>query len=276
MCNGTSTSRRDLRSSSRSLIPTMSSLCPVNVVPSTAATPMVFSSTSGATSSGPIVYFPGWSGTIRGSTSKYRQNFSHTTCTSPPNTRLGLTVGPPLTSRRFRQFHLSESAPSMIASDEPCVRAPVVSPGAWNRSASMRMHRCSIAAVRGYSAWSMKLRCRFSAMSRCASGSIHVVTNVARLRPGSPSRARSSATRRMASTAVIPFSGNSRLGTSWVMNRFPKRAAALVGSNGIDIASPSVGIRWKRSGRKSAMAPGWARVARRRLASTRGRGMPPR
>ena len=70
----------------------------------------------------------------------------------------------------------------MIASDEPWVRAPVVSPGAWNRSASIRMQRCSISAVRGYSAWSMKLRCRFSAMIRCASGSIHVVTKVARFR----------------------------------------------------------------------------------------------
>ena len=46
----------------------------------------------------------------------------------------------------------------MIASEEPWVRAPVVSPGAWKRSASMRMQRCSISAVRGYSAWSMKLR----------------------------------------------------------------------------------------------------------------------
>ena len=32
------------------------------------------------------------------------------------------------------------------------VRAPVVSPGAWNRSAIIRMQRCSISAVRGYSA----------------------------------------------------------------------------------------------------------------------------
>ena len=88
----------------------------------------------------------------------------------------------------------------MIASDEPWVRAPVVSPGAWNRSASIRMQRCSISAVRGYSAWSMKLRCRFSAMIRCASGSIQVVTKVARLRAGSPSSARSSPTSRIAST----------------------------------------------------------------------------
>ena len=71
-------------------MPTMSSLCPVNVVPRTAATPMVFSSTCGATSSGPMVYLPFSSGTIRGSTSKYRQNFSQTTWTSAPNTRFGL------------------------------------------------------------------------------------------------------------------------------------------------------------------------------------------
>ena len=114
----------------------------------------------------------------------------------------------------------------MIASDEPWVRAPVVSPGAWNRSASIRMQRCSISAVRGYSAWSMKLRCRFSAMIRCASGSIHVVTKVARLRAGSPSNARSSETSRMASRAVMPVSGNSRLGTSWVAKRLPKRIAS--------------------------------------------------
>ena len=75
----------------------------------------------------------------------------------------------------------------MIASDEPWVRQPVVGPGAWKRSASIRTQRCSISAEIGYSAWSMKLRCRFSAMIRCASGSIQVVTKVARLRCGSPS-----------------------------------------------------------------------------------------
>ena len=82
----------------------------------------------------------------------------------------------------------------MIASDDPWVRAPVVSPGAWKRSASIRMQRCSISAVRGYSAWSMKLRWRFAAMICWACGSIHVVTNVARFRAGSPSSARSSDT----------------------------------------------------------------------------------
>ena len=64
------------------------------------------------------------------------------------------TVGSPCpaASRRARHFHFSDSAPSMIASEDPCVRAPVVSPGALNRSASIRMQRCSISAVCGYSA----------------------------------------------------------------------------------------------------------------------------
>ena len=66
----------------------------------------------------------------------------------------------------------------MIASEEPCVRAPVVSPGAWNSSASILMQRCSISAVIRYSAWSMKFRCRFSSITTRASGSIQVVTKV--------------------------------------------------------------------------------------------------
>ena len=60
----------------------------------------------------------------------------------------------PLAGRlaRARHFHFSDSAPSMIASEEPCVRVPVVSPGALNRSASIRMQRCSLSADCGYSA----------------------------------------------------------------------------------------------------------------------------
>ena len=38
--------------------------------------------------------------------------------------------GLPSALRRSRHFHLSERAPSMIASEEPCVLVPVVSPGA--------------------------------------------------------------------------------------------------------------------------------------------------
>ena len=49
----------------------------------------------------------------------------------------------------------------MIASEEPWVLVPVVSPGAWKSSASIRMQRCWISKVWGYSAWSMKLRWRF-------------------------------------------------------------------------------------------------------------------
>ena len=114
----------------------------------------------------------------------------------------------------------------MIASDDPWVRQPVVSPGAWKRSASIRTQRCSISAEIGYSAWSMKLRCRFSAMIRCASGSIQVVTNVARLRCGSPSRFRSSASSRMASVGRIPVAGNDVDGAASVRNRLPKSASA--------------------------------------------------
>src|SRR6478735_2071040 len=127
----------------------------------------------------------------------------------------------------------------MIASEDPWVRAPVVSPGAWKRSASIRIQRCSISAVRGYSAWSMKFRCRFAAMICWACGSIHVVTKVARFRAGSPSSARSSDTSRKASSAGMPVSGNSRLGTSWVTNRLPNIAtSASAGWEFIDITSP--------------------------------------
>ena len=109
----------------------------------------------------------------------------------------------------------------MIASDDPCVRAPVVSPGALNRLASMRMQRCSISAVCGYSAWSMKFRCRFSATIRLASGSIQVVTNVARLRIGIPSSTSSSPIRRMASTAGMPCSGSCPSGAGSSRKRLP-------------------------------------------------------
>ena len=34
-------------------------------------------------------------------------------------TKLGLAVDFPAASRRFRQFHFNDKAPSMIASDEP-------------------------------------------------------------------------------------------------------------------------------------------------------------
>ncbi len=132
-----------------------------------------------------------------------------------------MSVGLPAFSCRSFHFHFSDSAPSMIASEEPWVRAPVVSPGALKRFASMRMQRCSISAGIGYSAWSMKLRCRFSAMIRCASGSIQVVTKVARLRIGSPSRNSSTPTIRIASTGGMPLSGRRSEGASSRRNLAP-------------------------------------------------------
>ena len=149
----------------------------------------------------------------------------------------------PPVSRRSRHFHFSDSAPSMIASEEPWVRAPVVSPGAWNRFASMRMQRCSISAVCGYSAWSMKLRWRFSAMIRCASGSIHVVTNVARLRIGMPSRTRSSSISRIASTERIPCSGRALSGADSSRKRLPYWVARSSSSSSrAGRSAPFVGV----------------------------------
>ena len=95
----------------------------------------------------------------------------------------------------------------MIASEDPCVLVPVVSPGALKSSANIRMHRCWISNVIGYSAWSMKFRWRFVSITRRASGSIAVVTNVARFRSGMPSTASSSWTRRAAAIGAIASSG---------------------------------------------------------------------
>ena len=61
--------------------------------------------------------------------------------------------------------------------------------------------------VIGYSAWSMKLRWRFSSITFRASGSIQVVTKVARLRSGMPSTASSSSTSRIAWIGGIGSSG---------------------------------------------------------------------
>jgi hypothetical protein len=62
----------------------------------------------------------------------------------------------------------------------------------------------------------MKLRWRFSSITHRASGSIQVVTNVARLRSGIPSTASSWSTRRIAEIAVIAFSGIAWSGASSV------------------------------------------------------------
>src|SRR3954452_17379037 len=76
----------------------------------------------------------------------------------------------------------------------------------------MRMQRCWISKVWGYSAWSMKLRWRLLSITIRASGSIQVVTKVARFRSGMPSTASSSSTKRIAPIAGIGSSGISRSG----------------------------------------------------------------
>ena len=108
--------------------------------------------------------------------------------------RLGLSVGLPAASRRARQFHFIASPPSMTASLEPIVEAPTASPssGALNRCATMFTQRRSISAVCGYSSLSIMFLSNASAMSLSASGSIHVVTNVARFRRELPSSRSSS------------------------------------------------------------------------------------
>jgi hypothetical protein len=123
----------------------------------------------------------------------------------------------------------------MIASEEPCVLVPVVSPGAWKSSASIRMQRCWISKVCGYSGWSMKLRWRLSSITRRASGSIQVVTKVARLRSGMPSTASSWPTRRIAAIAVIGSSGIAWSGAASV-RKVP--GAAIWGKSGASLTRP--------------------------------------
>ena len=79
------------------------------------------------------------------------------------------------------------------------------------------MQRCWISKVWGYSAWSMKLRWRLSSITRRASGSIQVVTKVARLRSGIPSTASSSLTRRIAAMGAIGSSGMASSGAPSVI-----------------------------------------------------------
>ena len=65
-------------------------------------------------------------------------------------------------------------------------------------------------------------------MIRCASGSIHVVTNVARLRIGMPSSTSSSPISRIASTARMPCSGSALSGDGSMRNRLPYCCAERV------------------------------------------------
>src|SRR3954468_4632159 len=72
-------------------------------------------------------------------------------------------------------------------------------------------------------------------MMRWASGSIHVVTNVARLRFGIPSRSSSSPSSRIASAAAMPVSGSRRSGASSSRNALPYRLPCV--STGVMVIS---------------------------------------
>lgn len=100
---------------------------------------------------------------------------------------------------RWRHRHFSANPPSITASDDPIVDTPVAlcgsssrSPSAWKRSATMHTQRCSMAAVAGYSSLSIMFLSNASAISVSASGSIQVVTNVARFSRELPSSISSS------------------------------------------------------------------------------------
>src|SRR5262245_31308238 len=72
----------------------------------------------------------------------------------------------------------------------------------------MRTQRIATSAVRGYSAWSMKLRCRLASITARASGSIQVVTKVARFFSGLRSSRVSEWTMASAERGSIDSSGS--------------------------------------------------------------------
>jgi hypothetical protein len=105
-----------------------------------------------------------------------------------------LSVDLPAARRFCCQRRFIARPPSMHASDEPTVEHPgaPLGSGACQRSASIEMQRCSISAVCGYSSLLIMFLGRHSDMSRPTSGSIHVVTKVARFWRALPSSINSS------------------------------------------------------------------------------------
>ncbi len=130
---------------------------------------------------------------------------------------LGLSVGLPAAFCRSRQRHFSAMPPSMAASLEPVVDVPVAvsSSGEFQRRLSMFTQRISISAVRGYSSLSIMFLSNVSAMSCCACGSIHVVTNVARFSRELPSSMSSSRTSWYAMSGSSSCTGSASRG-AWL------------------------------------------------------------
>ncbi len=118
----------------------------------------------------------------------------------------GRSVGCPAARRRASQRRLSASPQSIAASLDPVVEqptaasseAPATAPGAFHSRDSIATQRDSISAVCGYSSLSIMFLLKQEAISSSASGSIHVVTKVARLSRALPSSISSSSTIRRA------------------------------------------------------------------------------
>ncbi len=160
-------------------------------------------------------------------------------------TRFGLLFGAPAAARRARQRHSSAMPPSMQASLDPVVEQPVepgsadpecgTTDGACHRWARMLTQRRSSSAVSGYSSLSIMFLLRDSAISNSACGSIHVVTNVARLSRAFPSRISSSRTTCRAVSGSMPCSGSrSRVTTwsgTWTYTGLMSRSRAFSGSS---------------------------------------------
>ena len=91
--------------------------------------------------------------------------------------------------------------------------------GACHRLARMFTQRRSSSAVCGYSSLSIMFLSKHSAISCCACGSIHVVTNVARLSRALPSRISSSRTACSAVSGSMPCSGILLRGTRILSSR---------------------------------------------------------
>ncbi|MEJ7584428.1 MAG: hypothetical protein WKF43_10165 [Acidimicrobiales bacterium] len=99
----------------------------------------------------------------------------------------------PAVRRRCCHRRFSAIPASMAASLDPVVEQPVASPpGACHSRPNIDTHRRSSSAVWGYSSLSIMFLSMQASMSALASGSIHVVTKVARLRRALPSSISSS------------------------------------------------------------------------------------
>ena len=111
-----------------------------------------------------------------------------------PITMFGRSTGLPAARRASCQRRFSARPPSIAASLLPVVEQPGASSGsgACHRRLIMSTQRISISAVCGYSSLSIMFLSNVSAIRRCACGSIHVPTKVARLRRALPSSISSS------------------------------------------------------------------------------------